>query len=292
MVRRPLGGYELPTVDPFLMLDHFGPVLYKPGEAIGAPDHPHRGFETVTYILSGGVHHQDSQGNEGNLEAGWVQWMTAGSGVIHSEMPTAKLLREGGESEGFQLWVNLPAKDKMIAPRYQDTSPDKIPKVKTEDNLVEVSVIAGESLGCQAVIDTRTPIIFLDVHLKPNGELIQPIPSQFNCFLYVYRGKGLFGEEETQASMGQAVVVSDGTHVKLKGSPDSECKVLVLAGQPLNEPIARHGPFVMNTQQEIQKAFQDFYSGKFGEIEGSEARRAATEAAKEQQKQTGRWDQL
>ncbi|KAJ1838808.1 hypothetical protein LPJ73_006962, partial [Coemansia sp. RSA 2703] len=174
IVRRPLPGGGLEYADPFLMLDHMGPVNYGPGEAVGAPDHPHRGFETVTYMLSGEFEHHDSHGNHGLLKPGWVQWMTAGSGVIHSEMPSDDLLKKGGRFEGFQIWVNLPAKDKMIRPRYQDVPPEDIPWFHSEDKKTNIKVIAGEVEGVTATIDTHTPIYLLDLRTSGRYELTIP----------------------------------------------------------------------------------------------------------------------
>jgi len=290
IVRRPLGNSRLPHLDPFLMLDHMGPVTYAPGEAIGAPDHPHRGFETVTYILHGGFHHKDSVGNEGRLRPGWVQWMTAGSGVIHSEMPVDELLEKGGLSEGFQLWVNLPAKDKMIVPRYQDTPPEKIPKVKTPDNLVEVVIIAGESLGVSAVIETRTPILYLDIHLTKGGFFQQKIPQNYNCFGYIYRGKGNFGLDKTIVKNSESFVLDGAGEIFTMEATEEDCSLLLLGGCPINEPIVKYGPFVMNTQKEIQQAFSDFQNGNFGKIKGQEERFLVTEKAKKKQEESNSWN--
>eukprot|EP00128_Syssomonas_multiformis_P015683 Colp12_sorted_trinity150504_noHs@35552 len=287
VVRRPVGG-QLSYVDPFLMLDHLGPVVYGPKEAVGAPDHPHRGFETVTYVLDGGFQHKDSQGNEGNLRAGWVQWMTAGSGVIHSEMPTNELFNEGGRMEGFQLWVNLPAKDKMIRPRYQDTPPEKIPKVKSADGKVEVVVIAGTGLGTPAVIETRSPIMYLDVRIQPGGEYEEQVPEAYNAFAYVYRGKGTFTLENVEVDMGQVIQLSKGNTLTVKATSE-EVRFLLIGGTPLNEPVARYGPFVMNTQEQIRQAFTDYQSGRFGEIEGSEERYRMTAEGRRTQQSGGKW---
>ncbi len=288
IVRRPIGG-EISDCDPFLLLDHLGPVEHKPGEAIGAPDHPHRGFETVTYIVEGSGQHKDSAGNSGVLKEGWVQWMTAGSGVVHSEMPSDDMQKNGGRSEGFQLWVNLPAKDKMIPPRYQDTPTEAIPVATTQDGNVWVKIIAGESLGSKAVIETRTPIMYLDIHLQPGTVFAQPVPEEFQGFVYVWRGSGYLGEERASAKMGQVGLLDKGNNIRLEASADEEVRILLIAGKPLNEKITRHGPFVMNTWEEIQQAFADYQSGKLGSIEGSEERYAATQAAKQKQKQTGTW---
>ena len=290
VLRRPIGG-EIRECDPFLTLDHGGPIDYKPGEAFGAPDHPHRGFETVSYVVSGGWQHKDSAGNSGVLGEGWVQWMTAGSGVVHSEMPSDDLLKNGGRSEGFQLWVNLPAKDKMIPPRYQDIPAEKIPIATTQDGNVWVKVIAGESLGSKAVIETRTPIMYLDIHLKPGTIFVQPVPEQYEGFAYVWRGSGYLGKDRQHAKMGQVGILDKGEDFRLEASADEVVHVLLIAGTPLKEPIARNGLFVMNTWEEIEQAFEDYQSGKLGAIEGAEERRAATAAAKEKQKESGTWQQ-
>src|SRR4051812_24737925 len=179
-VRRPFPTATLAQVDPFLLLDHMGPMDLGPGQAKGAPDHPHRGFETVTYMLSGRMEHKDSRGNAGKLNPGDVQWMTAGAGGVHSAMPEREFARAGGRMHGFQIWVNLPTRDKMMKPRYQEIPADQIPVAQTEDGLVSVRVIAGESLGAHARIETRTPIIYLHFTLKPGGKISQPLPAGYN----------------------------------------------------------------------------------------------------------------
>ena len=188
-VRRPFPTGDLPLVDPFLLLDHMGPVNWKPGEAIGAPDHPHRGFETVTYLLQGAMQHRDSAGNAGKLGPGDVQWMTAGSGVVHSEMPEPGFQKKGGVMNGFQVWVNLPKRDKMMKPRYQEIPAARIPQAETADGRVNVRVIAGESLGVKAVIETRTPIMYLHFTVKPGGRVEQPIPRSYNALAYAVSGR-------------------------------------------------------------------------------------------------------
>src|SRR5437868_2876990 len=184
LVRRPFPKASMSEFDPFLLLDEMGPMTLAPGQAKGAPDHPHRGFETVTYILSGEMEHKDSQGHSGKLSAGDVQWMTAGAGVIHSEMPSAEFQRTGGRLHGFQLWVNLPKRDKMMSPRYQEIPAAQIPKATSADGLVTVNVIAGEALGQKAMIETQTPIVYLHYQLKPDGVVNQLVPSEFNVFAY------------------------------------------------------------------------------------------------------------
>jgi redox-sensitive bicupin YhaK (pirin superfamily) len=266
-IRRPFPTARLDQVDPFLLLDHMEPMSLAPGAAKGAPDHPHRGFETVTYLLEGSMIHKDSAGNSGLLSPGDVQWMTAGSGVVHSEMPDETLLRDGGTLHGFQIWVNLPRKDKMIAPRYQDTPSSAIPIASSADGSVQVKVIAGESLGKSAVIETRTPIMYLHVTLAPGASISQSVPSNFNAFAYIIEGQGLFGDELRAASADQLVLFKkDGATVRIKASEDSPLSFLLLGGEPLNEPVARYGPFVMNTQAEIKQAFEDYQSGRMGAI--------------------------
>src|SRR6266852_5489726 len=188
LVRRPFPKASFSEFDPFLLLDEMGPMEVAPGEAKGAPDHPHRGFETVTYLLSGDMEHKDSRGHAGRLKPGDVQWMTAGAGVIHSEMPSVEFQRSGGTLHGFQLWVNLPKRDKMTTPRYQEIPNSQIPKATSPDGLVTVSVIAGEAMGQKAVIETRTPIIYLHYRLEPGGVATQLMPHAFNAFAYVVDG--------------------------------------------------------------------------------------------------------
>ncbi len=177
LVRRPFPKASFSEFDPFLLLDEMGPMELAPGKAKGAPDHPHRGFETVTYLLSGDMEHKDSQGHAGRLRAGDVQWMTAGAGVVHSEMPSREFTRDGGRMHGFQLWVNLPQRDKMMPPRYQEIPNSKIPKAASADGLVMVTVIAGEAMGEKAVIETRTPILYLHYRIEPSGVATQKVPG-------------------------------------------------------------------------------------------------------------------
>jgi quercetin 2,3-dioxygenase len=270
LVRRPFPKASFSDFDPFLLLDEMGPMDVGPGQAKGAPDHPHRGFETVTYMLSGEMEHKDSRGHSGRLTPGDVQWMTAGAGVIHSEMPSKEFLRSGGRMHGFQLWVNLPKRDKMRNPRYQEIPGTQIPKATSPDGLVTVAVIAGEAMGEKAVIETRTPIIYLHYQIKPRGVATQVVPSGYNAFAYVIDGEGLFGSEVERAGDGNMVVfATDGDEVRIENPPDakSTLEVLLIAGVPLNEPVARYGPFVMNTEAEIRQAFQDYQLGRMGTIE-------------------------
>jgi quercetin 2,3-dioxygenase len=269
LVRRPFPKASFSDFDPFLLLDEMGPMEVAPGEAKGAPDHPHRGFETVTYLLSGEMEHQDSGGHAGRLGSGDLQWMTAGSGVVHGEMPSAEFMRTGGRMHGFQLWVNLPQRDKMMSPRYQEISNSQIPKVISADGLVTVSVIAGEAMGEKAVIETRTPIIYLHYRIEPGGGATQRVPRDYNAFAYVVEGAGLFGSEAEHGADGQMVMFApDGDEVTIENKADAKTalEVLLIAGVPLNEPIARYGPFVMNTEAEVHQAFEDYRRGRMGAI--------------------------
>jgi len=267
LVHRPFPTYALSDFDPFLLLDEMGPKNLAPNEAKGAPDHPHRGFETVTYMLEGRMQHKDSRGNSGKLTPGDVQWMTAGSGVVHSEMPELEFAKNGGRLHGFQLWVNLPKQDKMTKPRYQEIPSEKIPEAISEDGLVKVRVIAGESLGKKAVIETHTPIIYLHFTMQPGGRVSQPVPSEYNTFGYVVNGEGGFGPEDETATRGQMVMfAADGEAISIENKGQHPLDVLLIGGVPLHEPIARYGPFVMNTREEVYQAFEDFRSGRMGEI--------------------------
>lgn len=267
LVHRPFPSSSLDHLDPFLLLDEMGPSDLGPGEAKGAPDHPHRGFETVTYLLSGAMQHQDSQGNRGQLRPGDVQWMTAGSGVVHSEMPEPSFAASGGRMHGFQLWVNLPARDKMTKPRYQEIPASGIPLGKSADGKVTARVIAGEALGQGAVIETRTPIFYLDCELAPGAALEQPAPSEYNVFAYVVEGEGTFGSSRRPARRHEMVqFAADGDAVRIEAAAGATLRVLLIGGVPLNEPVARYGPFVMNSRAELVQAFEDYQAGRLGEI--------------------------
>lgn len=258
-VRRPIPMSALTS--PFLLLDEMGPVDWPAKGAIGAPNHPHRGFETVTYLLQGRMNHADSAGNSGELNPGDVQWMTAGRGVIHSELPHPDFYKTGGIMHGFQIWVNLPAADKMMQPRYQDIPAKEIPVVYTQDGLVEVRVIAGQSLNQSAVIDTVIPITYLHMIIKPGGEITQSIDKGLNGMIYCF--SGCLNIEERTLKDGQLGMLSDGDEVCLSVSDSAEedVNLLVLAGPQIDEPIARYGPFVMNTEQEIMQAITDYNAG-------------------------------
>ena len=267
-VRRPFPTERLDHLDPFLLLDEMGPADVGPGEARGAPDHPHRGFETVTYLLSGAMMHQDSQGNSGRLGPGDVQWMTAGAGVVHSEMPAPEFLRSGGRMHGFQLWVNLPRRDKMIAPRYQDMPAARIPVVRTPDG-VTARVIAGEALGARAVVETRTPILYVHCTLAPGARTALALPDGFNGFAYVFAGECAVGREEQKIRSGEMAILShDASSVSLAvpAAAATAAELLLIAGLPIREPVVRYGPFVMNSREEISQAVRDYQNGRMGAI--------------------------
>jgi hypothetical protein len=265
IVRRPFPTAGLDQLDPFLLLDEMGPADYGPGEAVGAPDHPHRGFETVTYVLDGEFVHEDSAGNRGEMRPGDVQWMTAGDGVIHSEEPAPWIKERGGRVHGFQLWVNLPARDKRIAPRYQDVRAGEMPTWTSDDGRARVKVIAGSALGVNAIAQTCTPITYLDVALEEGAEVALDIPAAQNAFVFVFGGALAIGEQARTAKDGDMALVSAGDVLRLVATVPAS-RALVIAGEPLREPVARYGPFVMNTPEEIMQAFNDYQSGRFGQI--------------------------
>lgn len=251
---RTLGSPELGMLDPFLLLDEFRSD--DPGDYIaGFPDHPHRGFETVTYMLAGQMEHADSEGHFGILKAGGVQWMTAGRGIVHSEMPR----QEDGLMWGFQLWVNLPASGKMRPPRYQNIEPENVPLVK-RDNGTMIKVIAGEADGVRgAVTGIATGLLYLDVSLPAGEEFSHVIPAGHASFAYVFDGEAEFGG--TAVAHPALAVFGEGDEVRAKAGARG-ARFLLIAARRLNEPVARHGPFVMNTEDEIMQAFEDYRRGR------------------------------
>jgi redox-sensitive bicupin YhaK (pirin superfamily) len=259
-LKRVIGTPQLDQVDPFLMLDEFKSDRADDYLA-GFPDHPHRGFETVTYMLAGAMRHQDHAGNQGDLVAGSVQWMTAGRGIIHSEMPR----QQDGLMWGFQLWINLPAKDKMTAPRYQDIPADRIPETALAPG-VRARVIAGEAGGVRGPVEgIVTAPVYLDVRMDARSRTSLSLTSGHSAFVYVYDGAVRLGTgaDARDVTAGQAAVLSDGEGLDVETS-DSAARFLVLAARPLREPVARYGPFVMNTREELAQAAQDYQSGRFG----------------------------
>ncbi|TLX87614.1 MAG: pirin family protein [Thaumarchaeota archaeon] len=270
IVHRSFPSRSIRHLDPFLLLDEMGPLDLLPHESKGFPDHPHRGFVTVTYMLEGRFEHKDSQGNSGKLGPGDVQWMTAGSGLVHSEMPEKEFAKSGGILHGFQLWINLPKTDKWIKPDYQDVPSKKIPVAKTPDGKVSVKVIAGNSLDAKAVINTLTPITYLHFTIQPGAKIVQPVPKSYNAFAYVINGKGLFGKDRIIAEERKLIVFkNDGDYISIRVSENagSSLEVLLIAGMPINEPIVQYGPFVMNTQEEIDNTLEDYRNGRIGKIE-------------------------
>jgi quercetin 2,3-dioxygenase len=257
-VHRPFPTRELDMLDPFLLLDEMGPSTHGPGEAKGAPDHPHRGFETVTYLLEGEMEHADSKGNRGTLGPGDVQWMTAGAGVVHSELPSKAFLERGGTMHGFQLWVNLPKSAKMSPPRYQELTRDAIPRVELAG--ASVVVIAGESHGAASAVSTHVPILYLHVALAPGASFTQSVDEGLHAFAYVFRGAVRIGE--TRVPHQHMAILGEGSEVTLEGL-GTPSEILVIAGAPLREPVARYGPFVMNYRAEIVQALEDFENGRF-----------------------------
>jgi len=255
-LKRVIGQPGLDMLDPFLLLDEFRSDSADDYIA-GFPEHPHRGFETVTYMLAGNMLHRDNHGNTGTLVSGSVQWMTAGRGILHSEMPQ----QEAGLMWGFQLWVNLPAKDKMTSPRYQDIAPEAIPLVHPAEG-VKVRVLAGELAGVVGPVDgIPTEPVYLDVSLQPGARYELALPPGHHGFAYVFDGEAaLVGGEKLQRS--ELGVLSDGARLQLAGG-DKPARLLVVAGKPLNEAVTRYGPFVMNTPEQIHEAIADFRAGKF-----------------------------
>jgi redox-sensitive bicupin YhaK (pirin superfamily) len=261
---RVIGQPQLPDLDPFLMLDEFGTDKAEDYIA-GFPDHPHRGFETVTYMLDGRMRHRDNHGNEGVLVPGSVQWMTAGRGLVHSEMPE----QQEGRMRGFQLWLNLPARDKMTAPKYQEFGPERIP-VTTPAVGVTAKIIAGQVAGIAGpILQPATDPTYLDLGLEPGAEFVQSLPPDYAAFLYVFEGTLQVGTDPG-ASLVRAhelAVLSEGAEIRLKGltagADGKRARAILVAGRPLREPVAKYGPFVMNTREELQQAFSDFQDGKF-----------------------------
>lgn len=255
---RVIGQPKLDSLDPFLLLDEFGSDSAN-DYISGFPDHPHRGFETVTYMLDGRMRHRDNHGNSGLLESGSVQWMTAGRGIVHSEMPE----QQHGLMRGFQLWVNLAAKDKMIEPRYQDIAPEKIPVVEPVSG-VTVRVVAGDLFGVTGPVNgIAIEPVYLDVALRPGAKLSVPLPGSHSAFAYVFEGEAVRVGGDTLGSR-ELGVLSPGDQVELSVSTEAPAaRVLLVAGRPLNEQVARYGPFVMNTPEQIVQAMQDYRSGRF-----------------------------
>jgi redox-sensitive bicupin YhaK (pirin superfamily) len=263
-LRRVIGQPQLPDLDPFLLLDEFG--TDKPEDYIaGFPDHPHRGFETVTYMLDGRMRHQDNHGNQGVLVPGSVQWMTAGRGLVHSEMPE----QHEGRMRGFQLWLNLPGREKMTAPKYQEFGPERIP-LATPAHGVTVKVIAGRVADVTGPIQQpATDPTYLDVAIEPGATFVHRLPQEHAAFLYVFEGTLQVGTQDNATTVGthELAVLGEGDEVRLTGvsagADGKTARAILVAGRPLREPVAKYGPFVMNTNEELHQAFTDFQTGKF-----------------------------
>jgi redox-sensitive bicupin YhaK (pirin superfamily) len=270
-VRRPFPGVDLPLADPFLLLDHLGAVEYGPGEAKGAPWHPHRGFETVTYMLDGAFEHTDSTGGGGLITEGATQWMTAGAGVLHSELPPQDFVARGGLFHGVQLWVNLPKSLKWTPAQYQDITAGQTVLLGSDDGSSLLRVIAGELAGHRGPGMTRTPITYVHATVGPGARLELPWPPEFNALVYVLAGRGTVGREQRPLEEGQLAVLGHGDAMTLQAAAVQDYngsrtgwEVLLLGGLPIREPIARYGPFVMNTKAEILQAVEDFQKGRLG----------------------------
>jgi hypothetical protein len=270
-VRRAFAGVDLRDLDPFVHLDQMGEVEYAPGEPKGTPWHPHRGFETVTYMIDGTFEHSDSNGGGGVITNGDTQWMTAGAGILHIEKPPEALVVSGGLFHGFQLWVNLPRVMKWAAPRYQDLRADEVGLAASSDGGALVRVIAGEVGGVRGPGSTYTPMTQVHATISPGARLSLPWRADFNALLYVLNGEGSVGPEERPIRMGQLAVFGPGDALTVKASPTQESRspsldVLLLGGLPIREPVAWMGPFVMNTREEVLQAFADYRSGRLGSI--------------------------
>ena len=268
-IRRPFPGeLSMAEADPFLLLDQAGPHDNGPGEARGAPWHPHRGFETVSYVLDGEIAHHDTNGGGGVIREGDTQWMTAGSGILHDELPTERMYREGGPFHGVQLWVNLPAALKMSPPRYQAITRDDLGLLTSPAGGALVRLIAGTVAGFEGPGVTHTPITYAHVTLAPGAEVSVPWIRDFSAFAYVLTGRGTAGAERRPVEEGQLVVFGPGDHLVV-AAPDGGAEpldVLLLGGLPIREPIAHYGPFVMNTRAEILQTVEDFQAGRLGTI--------------------------
>jgi redox-sensitive bicupin YhaK (pirin superfamily) len=270
-VRRAFAGVDLADLDPFVHLDQMGEVEYAPGEPKGTPWHPHRGFETVTYLLDGTFEHQDSNGGGGLITNGDTQWMTAGKGILHIEKPPESLVVSGGLFHGVQLWVNLPKNQKWVQPRYQDLRGTSVGLLASADAGSLVRVIAGDVAGRVGPGSTYTPMTMLHATVSPGAELALPWRSDFNALAYVLAGNGYAGAERRPVRTGQLVVFGPGDGLTVSSATTQESRhpaleVLLLGGRPIHEPVAWGGPFVMNTKEEVLQAFEDFQAGRLGAI--------------------------
>ena len=270
-VRRAFAGIDLQLADPFILLDQMGAVEYAPGEALGAPDHPHRGFETVTYMMDGELEHRDSNGGGGLITDGATQWMTAGAGIVHSEMPTEQIVAKGGLFHGAQLWVNLPRSEKWTPPQYQDLEAGKVVLLASEDGGAVVRLIAGDLAEHRGPGNTRMPITYAHASVSPGARLQVPWQRDFNALIYVLAGSGAVGADRVHIREGQLAVMGEGDVVTITGDAEMEgpsptLELLMLGGRPIKEQVSWYGPFVMNTREEIIQAFEDYQAGRMGRI--------------------------
>jgi redox-sensitive bicupin YhaK (pirin superfamily) len=274
-VRRAFAGVNLADLDPFIHMDQMGEVDYGPGEPRGTAWHPHRGFETVTYMIDGTFEHKDSTGGGGLITNGDTQWMTAGGGILHVERPPESLVVSGGLFHGIQLWVNLPSKDKMVEPRYQDIRSDKVTLLSSPDGGALVRIIAGDVAGHPGPGITHTPIALVHATIAPAGRLDLPWPKPFNALVYALSGRGSIADGTPLAS-GQLAVLGDGYAIRVSADQTQDnhtpnFDVLILGGQPIREAVAAYGPFVMNTREELVTAFEDYQAGRLGHVPAGES---------------------
>ena len=265
-VRRAFAGVPMSELDPFIHMDQMGPIVWPPMQAKGTDWHPHRGFETVTYILEGTFLHQDSHGGGGVISNGATQWMTAGSGILHIETPPEELVRSGGLFHGIQLWVNLPGRSKMLSPAYQNLEATDVTLLTSADEGALIRVIAGEIDGHKGPGSTHTPITIAHVTVSPGARLELPWNPQFNALAYGLEGSGTVGAERAVFGQGRLAVFASGENLVLEAAPDESLDVLLLGGEPIREPVAAQGPFVMNTREELLTAFEDFREGRMGSV--------------------------
>lgn len=285
-VRRAFGGVDLAVLDPFVHLDQIGEVNYAPGEPKGTPWHPHRGFETVTYMMDGVIMHADSTGGGGVISDGDTQWMTAGKGILHIETPPHDVVAAGGWFHGLQLWVNLPRALKWIDPRYQDLEGTAVTLLTTPDTGSLLRVIAGELGGHRGPGSTHTPMTMVHASLAPGARTVLPWPVDFNCLVYILGGRGAVGPSRRPVETGQLTVFGDGDAFTVEADAHQDTRtgaleVLFLGGRAIREPVAWYGPFVMNTMDEIRQAFEDFQAGRLGRVPPDHPLAPTTEVAPE-----------
>ena len=256
---------EMRELDPFLLFDHFGPIHYEPEGATGVPAHPHCGFEAITYLLAGEVEHKDSWGGQAAIETGDIQWMTTGSGLVHSELVTEKFKKSGGVMQGLQIWVNLPKKHKKVKPWYQHIKKNNIPIFKENEN-IEIKVLVGEVKEIKSDVQTYSPVSIFDVQFSAPEKIDLELSSDQMTLVYVIEGELLFSEENKIATKGQMIIFDQSSDTINLTSISESGSYLVLAGKPLNEPVARYGPFITNTEGEMKQAMLDYQNGKMGKL--------------------------